>query len=83
VRAQLVDVYRRRCESDAEIAEMRGLVHYRGDMQQRFGRNAADVEADAAERRITLDQYGIHPEIGSAEAAEYPPGPRPRQGCRT
>ena len=36
-------------------------------VQQRLGRNAADVQADAAERRAALDQRDRQPEIGGAE----------------
>ena len=36
-------------------------------MQQRFGRNAADVQAHPAQAVITLDQYHLLAEIGSAE----------------
>ena len=36
-------------------------------MQQRLGRDAADVEADAAERRSRVDQNDVLPEIGGAE----------------
>ncbi len=43
------------------------LVHHAGDVQQRLRRNAADVEAHAAERRVALDQHRLHAEIGGAE----------------
>ena len=43
------------------------FVHDGGRVQQRLRRNAADVEADAAERRVALDQHGLHAEIGAAE----------------
>ena len=36
-------------------------------MQQRLGRNAADVQADAAERRVAFDQHRLHAEVGRAE----------------
>ena len=38
-------------EADAELVEVRDLVHDRGDVQHRLRRDAADVQADAAERR--------------------------------
>jgi hypothetical protein len=40
----------RRPELDAERAEVRGLVDHARRVQQRLRRDAADVEADAAER---------------------------------
>ena len=46
---------------------MRGLLDHVGRMQQRLGRDAADVEADPAEAGVTLDQHGIEAEIGAAE----------------
>ena len=36
-------------------------------MQQRLRRNAADVEADAAERGVALDDHRVEAEIGGAE----------------
>ena len=49
-RAQLVEVDLRRAERDAVLGERLRLVHDRGDVQQRLRRDAADVEADAAQR---------------------------------
>ncbi len=67
VGAQLVDIDARRGEGDAEIGGVLGLFHHCGDVQQRLGRNAADVEADAAERRVALDDHRFHAEVGGAE----------------
>ena len=36
-------------------------------MQQRLGRDAADIEAHAAERGFLLDQHHLLAEVGSAE----------------
>jgi hypothetical protein len=57
----------RRGEADAEIGHVLGFVHHRRDVEQRLGRNAADVEADAAERGVTLDDDRLHAEVGRAE----------------
>jgi hypothetical protein len=41
VRAQLREVDLRRAVGDAEVGEVRDLVHHRGDVQQRLRRDAA------------------------------------------
>ena len=66
-RAQLVEVDLRRAERDAVLGERLRLVHDGRDVQQRLRRNAADVEAHAAERRVALDQHRLHAEVGGAE----------------
>ncbi len=43
------------------------LAERLGQMEQRLRRNAADVEAHAAERRVALDQRHALAEIGGAE----------------
>ncbi len=48
-------------------AHRRRLVDDFCDVQQRLRRDAADVEADAAERLPCVDQHDIPPEIGGAE----------------
>ena len=66
--AQLVEVDLRRAERDAvRRASAFDFVHHGGDVQQRLRRNAADVEAHAAERRVALDEHRLHAEIGGAE----------------
>ena len=65
--ADLVDVDLRRLEGDAGLAELGGLGHHLGDVQQRLGRDAADVQADAAELLAAVDQGDAQPEIGGAE----------------
>ena len=45
------EIDRRRAEADAVRRHRRGVVDGLGDMQERLRGNAADVEADAAERR--------------------------------
>ena len=44
-------------ESDAMGAHRRGFVDHFGDMQQRLRGDAADVEADAAQRLALVDQH--------------------------
>ena len=43
------------------------LGDHLGDVQQRLGRDAADVEADAAERLVALDQHDVEAEVGGPE----------------
>ena len=50
-------------------------VHDRRRVQQRLGRNAAHVQAYAAERRIALDQHRPHAEVGGAERRRVASGP--------
>jgi hypothetical protein len=74
VRAQLVEVDRRRGEGDAAIGHVLRFVHHGGDVQQRLRRNAADVQADAAERRVALDDDRLHAEVGAAEGRRIAAG---------
>ncbi len=54
--ADLVDVDARLLEGDAGLAELVGLGQHLGDVQQRLRRDAADVQADAAELLAAVDQ---------------------------
>ena len=54
-------------ELDPMRAHRGRLVDDLGDVQQRLRWDAADVEADAAERLPGVDQHDIPPEIGGAE----------------
>ena len=67
VRAQRIEGDLRLAERDPVVARVGGFVDHRGRVQQRLRRDAADIEADAAELRITLDQYRVETEIGGAE----------------
>ena len=49
------------------VGKVLDFVHDRSCVQQRLARNAADIEAHAAERVIAFDQHGLHAEIGAAE----------------
>ncbi len=55
---------RTRCRAPASAVD---FVHHGRRVQQRLRRNAADVEAHAAERRVALDQHRLHAEVGAAE----------------
>jgi hypothetical protein len=74
VGAQLVDIDRRCGEGDAEIVGVLGFFHDRRDVQQGLGRNAADVEADAAEGGVALDDDRLHAEVGRAEGGRVTAG---------
>ncbi len=69
-----------RCRSPARRSVMPwsgsvlDLVHHRGGVQQRLRRDAADVQAHAAERGVALDQHGLHAEVGAAEGGRIAAG---------
>ncbi len=65
--AQAIDVDFRRGKADAQRIGMRGLIDYCGNMQQGLGGNAADIQADAAEGGIALDQHGLQTQVGGTE----------------
>jgi hypothetical protein len=51
-------------------------VHDRRGVQERLGRNATHVQADAAERRVALDEHRLHAEIRRAERRGVAAGAR-------
>ncbi len=57
----------RRAEAHPMRAHRLGVIDDLCDMQERLGRDAADVEAHAAKRCARVDQNDILPEIGGAE----------------
>ena len=70
-------------EVDLGLAELKAvrrhlarLGDHLGGVQERLGGDAADVQADPAERRIALDQHGLEPEIGRPEGRRVAPRPR-------
>ncbi|MNN08188.1 hypothetical protein D3C81_1210380 [compost metagenome] len=67
VLAQLVQADLRRAVLDAQVTGVRGVVDDLGGMQQRLGRNAAHVEADAAEVGVAFDEHGVHAQVGRTE----------------
>ena len=44
-----------------------GFADHPGDMQQRLGRNAADVQAHAAEAGVFFDQHHLLAQVGRTE----------------
>ena len=64
-----------RRDDDAEGREaMRRLVEHFGGVEERLGRNAADVEAGSAERLHLLDHGDLHAELGRANGADVAAG---------
>ena len=64
VSTQLVQVDGRCAERDTQVGEVRHLVHHRRHMQQGLGRDAANVQADAPQRRVALDEHHLEAEVG-------------------
>ena len=52
---------------DAVVTHLTDFVDDLGGVQQRLGRNAADVEANAAQHGPAFDQRDLEAEVGSAE----------------
>ena len=73
--AQRVEVDLRRAERDAVLGQRLRLGDHLRDVQQRLRRDAADVEADAAEHRVALDHHDVEAEVGGAERRRVAAGP--------
>ena len=73
------EVELRRADLDAEALEsVAGQLEHLGDVQQRLGRDAADVQAGAAEGRHLLDDRHLEAELGGLDGCR-----RSRRGrCR-
>ena len=54
-------------EADAVLASGRGFIDHCGHVKQRLRRNAPDVQAHAAKRRVTLDEDDFLAQIRRAE----------------
>ncbi len=66
-RAELVHVELRLAEVDAEVAHLLRLGDDPGGVEERLRRDAANVQADPAQRRVALDEHCLLPEVGSTE----------------
>ena len=85
--AQLVEVDRGLGEAKAVMAHLLRLVDHLGGVQQRLRRDAADVQADAAEGRPALDQHHLscRDRRRGRPRCSRPgrrPAPAPRHGSR-
>ena len=65
--AQRVEVDLGLAELDPEVRGLLGLGDHAGGVQHRLRRDAADVQADAAEALVALDQRDLEAEVGGAE----------------
>ena len=65
--AQLARVDLRSAETHAVLRHRLRILDDPRGVQQRLGRDAADIEADAAERREALDQCDAQAKVGGAE----------------
>ena len=61
-------LHRSRCHASFEMACVGG-VEVLGRLQQRLGRDAADVQAGAAQRRALLHARHLHPQLCGADRA--------------
>jgi hypothetical protein len=57
-------------EVDAQRRQVADLVHHRRHVQQRLGRDAAHVQAHAAQGGVALDETTFRPRSAARKAAE-------------
>jgi hypothetical protein len=72
--AQLADVDRGFPERQPVLGHLPGLGDHLGRVQERLGRDAADVEADPAERGPPVDEDDRLAQVGCAEGRGVPAG---------
>jgi hypothetical protein len=72
--ADAVDLDLGLAEGDAHVRAFLGVGDHLRRVQQRLRRDAAHVEADAAERRVALHQHDLLAEVGRAEGGRVPAG---------
>ena len=59
---------------NAHGGQVRHFLHHRSDMQQRFGGDAADIQAHAAQGGVALNQQGFLAQIGRAKGRRIAAG---------
>ena len=74
VSTQLVNVDCGLSEVNAECCHVRHLVHHRRHMQQGLARDAAHIQADTAELRVTLYHNDLEPQVGGAKSRRVAAG---------
>ena len=72
--AQLLEVELRLAERDAVLGHLAGLADDLGDVEQRLGRDAAAVEADAAELGVFVDEHDLHAVVGGVQGGRVAAG---------
>jgi hypothetical protein len=75
----LFEIERNAADLDAHIGEMMFAAssYFSDALQQRLRRDAADIQARAAER-LTLFSHGhLHPQLGAADGAHITAGTGP------
>ncbi len=72
--AHAVEIDLRRAERDAVAGHVLGVGDHLGGVQQRLRGDAADVEADAAERGVAFDEDDLLAEVGGAECRRIAAG---------
>ena len=75
-RAQLREIELRGAELDAGARELARFADHLGEVQEGLRRDAADVQAHAAELFVALDQHHVEPEIGRSKRSGVTSGPR-------
>ena len=75
-RVDLAEIEARLADRDPLLRQPFDLAERLGQMEQRLRWNAADVETDAAERRVALDQRHALAEIGGAKRGGVAAGAR-------
>ena len=65
--AQPVEIDLGLAEREAHVGSFLGVGDHLGGVEQRLGRDAADVQADAAQLWVALDENDLFAEIGGAE----------------
>src|SRR5687768_16082813 len=63
-----------RSETETKVVCMLGFVNHFSDMQQRLGRNAANVQANPAEVGIAFNKGDVQAEISSAKCGRVTAG---------
>ena len=67
VRAQLIQIDFDGAEVQTDVGHVLDFFDDIGGVQQRFRGDATDIEADAAELRVALDQNHVHAQVGGTE----------------
>src|SRR5690606_25459907 len=78
VGAKLVEIDGRLAKRNTVGSQTARFVQDRNTVQQCLGRNAADIQADAAQCRVALNEHDLEPKVRRAEGGRVPAGTRPQ-----